>query len=109
MVYLTSNRAVTVCVTDGSGALTRADITPDQSRSFFGKAPWQIQASSLRDLHHPAQKRHRPHRTDRATTELMPTQDQGATSRQTARIACSVRNSSHAASARRSASDPMRM
>jgi hypothetical protein len=50
MVYLTSNRAVTVCVTDGSGALTRADITPDQSRSFFGKAPWQIQASSLRDL-----------------------------------------------------------
>ena len=50
MVYLTSSRLVVVCVTDGSGALTRAEITPDQPRSFFGKAPWQVQASSLRDL-----------------------------------------------------------
>lgn len=50
MVYLTSNRSVLVCVTDASGALTRAEITPEQSRSFFGKAPWQVQASSLRDL-----------------------------------------------------------
>lgn len=50
MVYLTSGRPVIVCVTDGTGALTRAEITPDQSRSFFGRAPWQVQASSLRDL-----------------------------------------------------------
>lgn len=50
MVYLTSGKPVIVCVTDGTGALTRAEITPDQSRSFFGKAPWQVQASSLRDL-----------------------------------------------------------
>ena len=50
MVYLTSGKPVIVCVTDGTGALTRAEITPDQSRSFFGRAPWQVQASSLRDL-----------------------------------------------------------
>jgi hypothetical protein len=50
MVYLTSGKPVLVCVTDGTGALTRAEITPDQSRSFFGRPPWQVQASSLRDL-----------------------------------------------------------
>ncbi len=50
MVYLTSGRPVMVCVIDGTGALTQAEITPDQSRSFFGRAPWQVQASSLRDL-----------------------------------------------------------
>ena len=50
MVYLASGKSVIVCVTDGTGALTRAEITPDQSRSFFGRAPWQVQASSLRDL-----------------------------------------------------------
>lgn len=50
MVYLTSTRPVMVCVTDASGTVTRQQITPDQGQSFFGKAPWQVQAASLRDL-----------------------------------------------------------
>ena len=50
MVYLTSTRPVMVCVTDASGTITRQQITPDQGQSFFGKAPWQVQAASLRDL-----------------------------------------------------------
>lgn len=51
MVYLTSNRLITVCVTDASGATERHDLLPEQGgRSFFGKPPWQVQASSLRDL-----------------------------------------------------------
>jgi len=51
MVYLTSSKPVIVCVTDGTGALTRAEITPELGgQSFFGKPPWQVQASSLRDL-----------------------------------------------------------
>ena len=51
MVYLTSSKPVIVCVTDGAGALTRAEITPELGgQSFFGKPPWKVQASSLRDL-----------------------------------------------------------
>lgn len=50
MVYLVSNRPVVVCVTDASGTTERHEVTADPGRSFYGKAPWQLQSQGLRDL-----------------------------------------------------------
>ncbi len=50
MVYLVSTRPITVCVTDASGKTQRYDLLPEQGQSFFGKAPWQVQAATFRDL-----------------------------------------------------------
>lgn len=51
MVYLISNTVQTVCVTDASGTTVLHELTPDQGgRSFFGRAPWQLQSPGLREI-----------------------------------------------------------
>ena len=49
MVYVTSPRPVWICVSDAGGKPQRFEVLPE-GRSFYGKAPWQLQAQSLQEL-----------------------------------------------------------